>query len=59
MTDCAKAQNIVKFFTWALTNATPAKEAADLGYAVLPQLVQTQVLAKLDQVSCNGTPVAP
>jgi phosphate transport system substrate-binding protein len=59
MTDCAKAQNIVKFFTWALTDPTPAKEAADLGYAVLPQSVQTQVLAKLDQVSCNGTPVAP
>lgn len=59
MTDCAKAQNIVKFFTWALTDPTPAKEAADLGYAVLPQSVQTQVLAKLDQVSCNGTLVAP
>lgn len=59
MTDCAKAQNIVKFFTWALTNPTPAKEAADLGYAVLPQSVQTQVLAKLNEVSCNGTPIAP
>jgi phosphate transport system substrate-binding protein len=59
MTDCGKAQNIVKFFTWALTDPTPAKEAADLGYAVLPQSVQAQVLAKLNEVSCNGTPVAP
>jgi phosphate transport system substrate-binding protein len=58
MADCGKAQNIVKFFTWALTNSTPAQEAADLGYAGLPQSVQTQVLAKLGQVTCNGMPVS-
>ncbi len=58
MTDCAKAQGIVQFFKWALTDPAPAKQAADLGYAVLPQSVQTQVLAKLAQVTCNGTPVS-
>ncbi len=58
MPDCAKASGIVKFFKWALTDPTPAKEAADLGYSVLPQAVQTQVLAKLSQVTCNGAPVS-
>ncbi len=59
MTDCAKAQNIVKFFKWALTDPAAARQAADLGYAVLPQSVQAQVIAKLSSVTCQGTPVAP
>ncbi len=59
MTDCTKAQKMLQFFKWALTDPAPAKQAADLGYAVLPQTVQTQVLAKLGQVTCNGTPVLP
>ncbi len=58
MTDCAKAKAVVQFYTWALTNPTPAKEAATLGYAGLPQSVQTQVIAKLGQVMCNGAPVS-
>ncbi len=57
MTDCAKASGIVQFFKWALTDPTPANEAATLGYSVLPQTVQTQVLAKLGQVTCNGAPL--
>ncbi len=57
MTDCAKAQGIVQFFKWGLTDPTAAKEAADLGYAVLPLAVQTQVLARLGQVMCNGAPI--
>jgi phosphate transport system substrate-binding protein len=57
MTDCAKAQQLLQFFKWALTDPTPAKQAADLGYAVLPQSVQTQVLAKFGQVTCSGAPV--
>jgi phosphate transport system substrate-binding protein len=57
MTDCAKAQQLLKFFKWALTDPSPAKQAAELGYSVLPQSVQTQVLAKFNQVTCSGAPV--
>jgi len=57
MQDCLKAQKLLEFLYWALTDAGAAKRAADLGYAVLPGAVQTQVLAKLGQVTCNGNPV--
>ncbi|HSB67585.1 MAG TPA: phosphate ABC transporter substrate-binding protein PstS [Anaerolineales bacterium] len=57
MADCAKAQQLLQFFKWALTDPAPAKQAADLGYSVLPQSVQTQVLASFGQVTCNGAPV--
>jgi len=40
-----------------LTDPAPAKGAADLGYAVLPQSVQSLVLARMGQVTCNGAPV--
>jgi phosphate transport system substrate-binding protein len=59
MTDCVKAQKLVEFLKWTLTDAGAAKRAADLGYSVLPDAVRTQVLAKFGQVSCNGAPVAP
>ncbi len=59
MIDCTKAQKLVEFLKWDLTDAGAAKRAADLGYSVLPDAVNTQVLAKLGAVSCNGTPVAP
>jgi phosphate transport system substrate-binding protein len=57
MTDCGKAQKIVQFLNWALTDPAAAKQAASLGYSVLPDAVRTQVLAKLGEVTCNGTPV--
>jgi phosphate transport system substrate-binding protein len=57
MTDCVKAQQLLAFFKWALTDPAPAKQAADLGYSVLPQSVQSQVLAKFGQVTCNNAPV--
>jgi hypothetical protein len=59
MTDCVKAQKIVEFLKWALTDAGAAKRAADLGYSVLPDAVRTQVLATLGAVTCNGAPVDP
>jgi phosphate transport system substrate-binding protein len=59
MSDCTKAQKLVEFLKWSLTDAGAAKRAADLGYSVLPDAVRTQVLAKLGAVSCNGTPVTP
>jgi len=57
MQDCLKAQKLLEFLNWALTDAGAAKRAADLGYAVLPDAVLTQVLAKLALVTCNGNPV--
>ena len=57
MTDCVKAAKLLDYIHWTLTDATAAKRAADLGYAVLPDAVRSQVLTKLGEVSCNGTPV--
>jgi phosphate transport system substrate-binding protein len=57
MTDCTKAKNMLDFFKWALTDPTAAQHAADLGYSVLPDAVRTQVLAKMGEVTCNGTAV--
>jgi phosphate transport system substrate-binding protein len=57
MPDCIKAAKIVAFIRWALTDAAAAKQASDLGYAVLPAAVRDQVLAKLGEVTCKGQPV--
>lgn len=57
MTDCVKAQKIVEYVNWTLTDSGAAKVAADLGYSVLPAAVRDQVLAKLGEVTCNGQPV--
>jgi len=57
MKDCTKAQKLLQYIIWTLTDATAAKQASQLGYAVLPDAVRTQVLTKLAQVTCNGQPV--
>ena len=57
MQDCQKAQKLLEYIQWTLTDPTAAKEAADLGYAVLPDNVRQQVLNKLAEVTCNGNPV--
>ena len=57
MTDCAKAEKLLGYIKWTLTDPAPAKRAAELGYAVLPESVQKAVLAKLGEVSCSGKPV--
>jgi phosphate transport system substrate-binding protein len=59
MTDCVKAQKLLEFLKWALTDAGAAKRAADLGYSALPDAVRTQVLAKLGTVTCSGAAVNP
>jgi phosphate transport system substrate-binding protein len=59
MTDCVKAQKLLEYLKWALTDTGAAKRAADLGYSVLPDAVRTQVLAILGAVTCNGAPVTP
>jgi phosphate transport system substrate-binding protein len=55
--DCAKAGKIVQFVKWAL-GADGTKDATDLSYVPLPDQVKQQVLAKLDQVTCQGAPLA-
>jgi phosphate transport system substrate-binding protein len=54
MTDCVKAQKLVSFVNWFLTDAGAAKQATTIGFVSLPSAVQQQVLAKLGQVTCNG-----
>jgi hypothetical protein len=57
MTDCVKAQKILEYLHWALTDPLAAQAATKLGYNVLPPDVQKSVLAKLGEVTCNGQPV--
>lgn len=57
MNDCVKAEKLLAFMKWALTDTGAAKRAADLGYAVLPQAVRDTVLSKLGALTCNGSPV--
>ena len=54
MTDCVKAQKIVDYVKWSLTDEGAASQAANLGYSVLPGAVRDMVLAKLGEVTCNG-----
>jgi phosphate transport system substrate-binding protein len=57
MADCVKAQKILEFFKWALTDKSAAQRASDLGYSVLPEAVQKTVLTKFSAVTCKGQPV--
>ncbi len=57
MTDCTKATKLLEFLQWALTDPSAAERASKLGYSVLPDAVQSTVLAKLSEVTCNGQPV--
>ncbi len=57
MTDCVKAQKILEYIHWTLTDSGAAAIASKLGYSVLPGDVQKAVLDKLGQVTCNGQPV--
>jgi len=57
MTDCAKAQKLLEYIRWTLTDPTAAKGATKLGYSTLTLTVQTMVLSKLSEVTCSGSPV--
>jgi phosphate transport system substrate-binding protein len=57
MPDCAKAQKLLEFLRWALTDPAAAQQASNLGYSVLPPAVRDTVLAKLGEVQCKATPV--
>jgi phosphate transport system substrate-binding protein len=57
MPDCVKAQKILEFVHWALTDPSAAQQASKLGYSTLPTAVRDSVLAKLGAVTCKGNPV--
>jgi phosphate transport system substrate-binding protein len=57
MKDCVKAQKLVSFINWALTDPAAAKRAADLGYSALPDAIRATVLDTLGKVTCSGQPV--
>jgi phosphate transport system substrate-binding protein len=55
--DCTVAAKTLDFLKWAITDASAAKRAADLGYSVLTPDVQKLVLGKMAEVTCSGKPV--
>jgi phosphate transport system substrate-binding protein len=54
-TNCQIAGKLVEFIHWAQSDGT--QFATDLNYVALPDNVKTQMLAKLDQITCNGAPL--
>lgn len=59
MTDCVKAQKLLEYIIWSQTDPAATQRAGELGYSVLPAAVRDEVIAKLHEVTCNGTPVLP
>jgi len=57
MKDCYKAQKLVEYLRWTLTDVSASKRAGELGYAVLPDSIKKIVLQKLNEVKCDGSPV--
>jgi phosphate transport system substrate-binding protein len=57
MSDCVKAQKLLEFLRWAVTDPSAGQQASDLGYSVLPAAVRDTVLSKLGEVTCKGTVV--
>jgi phosphate transport system substrate-binding protein len=57
MPDCVKAQKLLEFIRWALTDPAAGQQASNLGYSVLPTAVRDTVLGKLGTVTCQGNPV--
>ena len=51
--DCAKAQKLVGFIKWALSEKGSGI-AAELDYVPLPDSVKQQVLATLGKMTCQG-----
>ena len=55
--DCKKAEKLVGFVNWALSDASAADRASKLFYAPLPKEVLPKVLDTVNQTTCNGKPV--
>jgi phosphate transport system substrate-binding protein len=56
-TDCTIASKLVEFINWAHT-ADGDSYASALQYVPLPDSVKTQMLDKLGQITCNGSPLS-
>jgi phosphate transport system substrate-binding protein len=54
-TDCTRAQKLVEFIHWAQTEGQ--SYATDLLYAPLPDAVRTLMFDRLEQITCQGTPL--
>lgn len=54
--NCQIASKLVQFINWAQTDG--AQFATELNYVALPDNVKTQMLAKVDQITCNGAPLS-
>lgn len=55
--DCKKAQKLVGFANWALTNPAATDRAGKLLYAPLPKEVTPKVVDVVNKITCNGQPV--
>jgi phosphate transport system substrate-binding protein len=53
--DCAKAQRLVSFIKWGLTDGT--RFATELDYAPLADNVKAKVLERVSKVTCQGKPM--
>ncbi len=56
-TDQAKAQTLVDFWTWALTDGQSQTE--QINYAPLPTDFATDALKEVSKITVDGTPVSP
>lgn len=55
--DCKKAEKIVSFLNWALTDQAAVDRAGKLLYAPLPKEVTPRVIETIKKITCNGKPV--
>jgi phosphate transport system substrate-binding protein len=53
--NCQVASKLVAFIKWAQSDGT--QFASALNYVALPDNVKSQMLAKVDQITCNGSPL--
>jgi phosphate transport system substrate-binding protein len=58
MKDCVKAQKVVEYIKWTLTDARAGKIASDLGYGLLPQAILDKVIDKLNTITCKGAAIS-
>jgi phosphate transport system substrate-binding protein len=54
MADCERARKLLEYIQWTLTDISAGRRAAQLGYAVVPDAVQEEVIRKLGDVTCYG-----
>jgi len=55
--DCKKAEKLVSFVNWALSDPAAVERAGKLLYAPLPKEVTPRVLDTVNKITCNGKPV--